>query len=110
MLTGLTVRAVAAILERLHDRYAPTVPALIAMAVKLEWITVPIWTMHADPTPPPSAPYQCSLSPPKSRHRRRLRWVLTEMQLNLCCNNCFCATTKKSASLKSKPAPILVMY
>ncbi len=52
MLTGLTPRAVAAILERLRDRYAPTLPALIALAVKLEWIPVPIWTMPTDhPTP-----------------------------------------------------------
>ena len=47
---GLTPRAVAAILERLRDRFAPTLPALIAIAVKLEWIPVPIWTM---PTPSP---------------------------------------------------------
>ncbi len=52
--TALTERAVAAALERLRDRYAPTVPALIALAVKLEWIPVPIWTM---PTPlPPITP------------------------------------------------------
>ncbi len=50
---GLTVRAVTNILEKMRDRFAPTLPALIAIAVKLEWIPVPIWTM---PTPlPPSA-------------------------------------------------------
>ena len=52
---GLTVRAVTAILERLRDRFAPTMPALIALAVKLEWISVPIWTMPATPTPLPTS-------------------------------------------------------
>ena len=55
-LTGLTPRAVAAILERLRDRFAPTLPALIAIAVKLEWIPVPIWTMPTPLPPPTSAP------------------------------------------------------
>lgn len=51
---GLTVRAVTAILERLRDRFAPTMPPLIALAVKLEWISVPIWTIPAThPTPSP---------------------------------------------------------
>ena len=56
MLTGMTPRAVAATLERLRDRFAPTLPALIALAVKLEWIPVPIWTMPNDPTPLPPHP------------------------------------------------------
>ena len=55
-LTGLTPRAVAAILERLRDRFAPTLPALIAIAVKLEWIPVPIWTMPTPLPPPTTAP------------------------------------------------------
>lgn len=50
--TGLTPRAIATILESLRDRFAPTLPALIALAVKLEWIPVPIWTM-CTPTPLP---------------------------------------------------------
>ena len=71
-LTGLTPRAVAAILERLRDRFAPTLPALIAIAVKLEWIPVPIWTMPTDPSPlpPPTAPpgrqFQPQTPPPKT--------------------------------------------
>ena len=44
-----------AILERLRDRYAPTLLALIALAVKLEWIPVPVWTM---PTPPCGATHE----------------------------------------------------
>ncbi len=58
MLTGITPRAVSTALERLRTRFAPTLPALIALAVKLEWIPVPIWTMPTDhPTPlPPITP------------------------------------------------------
>ncbi len=61
--SGLTVRAVAASLEHLRDRFAPTLPALIALAVKLEWIPVPIWTMppnHPTPLPPTQPPRTAS--------------------------------------------------
>jgi hypothetical protein len=69
--TGLTVRAIATILERLRDRHAPTLPALIALAVKLEWISVPIWTMQTEtPTPPPSRRRTCT--PPRTASKALL--------------------------------------
>jgi DNA-binding CsgD family transcriptional regulator len=40
---GITVRLVTVTLEHLRDRYAPTTCSLIALAVKLEWIAVPVW-------------------------------------------------------------------
>jgi hypothetical protein len=39
---GMKLRAVTALLEGMRDRYAPTLPALMALAVKLQWIEIPI--------------------------------------------------------------------
>jgi hypothetical protein len=40
---GIRPRAAALALAEMRDRYAPTTHALIALAVKLEWIELPVW-------------------------------------------------------------------
>ncbi len=39
---GLNIRAVTASIEAMRDRFAPTLPALMVMAVQLQWIHAPI--------------------------------------------------------------------
>ncbi len=54
---GLTVKAVSAMLERMRNQYAPTMAALIALAVKLEWVTLQRWVPkyeHPQTLPPPT--------------------------------------------------------
>lgn len=66
---GVTGKALTATLESLRDRYAPTLPALIALAVKLEWITVPIWTMKPTPPLPLNTPPTTTIHKPRETLR-----------------------------------------
>lgn len=56
---GLSLRQLTAQVEGLRDRFAPTTIALIALAVKLEWVALPVWMAKGDrdgDRPPPPSP------------------------------------------------------
>jgi hypothetical protein len=60
---GLKLRAVTAIIEGMRDRYAPTLPALMVLAVKLQWIETPITI--SDPKPPTPHPHHQAPAKPR---------------------------------------------